>query len=95
MILDTRALQGELTILRETIQQNTSAIEGVAAKIEELLSVERETQKIMRRLLAANDEFVHVIENFFAIRKRLDIEEAKRREQKELDLLPSRADERY
>ena len=73
----------------------TTDVEELTNAIKALLAEQKETNKLLRDLVDANKDHTHVIENFFAIRKKLDIEAARRREKRELDLEPSAADERY
>ncbi|MCK7475643.1 MAG: hypothetical protein MZV49_24175 [Rhodopseudomonas palustris] len=70
-------------------------ISRLRSDIKDLTYQQKETNKILRELVDVNKDFTHVIENFFALRKKLDIEEARRREKRELDLEPSKFDEKY
>lgn len=77
-----------LLLVSDDIQRNTSAIK-------DLVFQQKETNRLLGELVGVNKDFTHVIENFFALRKKLDIEEARRREKKELDLQPSPYDVKY
>lgn len=70
--------------------------------LDEILKAQREANIISRDLIravdkmtVANKEFVNVISNFFAIEKKLHIEEAMRKEKREQDFEPSKADLKY
>jgi hypothetical protein len=70
--------------------------------LQEIIKVEKEQNILfkdlirgVREMITANQEFVNVIQNFFAIEKKLHIEEAMRREKKEQDMDESPGDRRY
>jgi len=70
--------------------------------LDEILKAQREANIIahdlvraVNKMTEANKEFVNVIQNFFAIEKKLRIEDAMRREKKEQDFEPSKADLKY
>lgn len=91
MILGSKFLtkvQAAILLLNDSIQRNTDALTVS-------LSKQEETNRLLRDLVAANKEFTNVIEHFFAVRKKLDIEESRRREKRELDNTPTGADSRY
>lgn len=63
--------------------------------LEELLKTQQEQNILFRDMIKANKEFVNVISNFFAIEKKLRIEDAMRREKKEQDFDISPGDLKY
>lgn len=81
-------INAAILLLNDTIQRNTDAMTVS-------LSKQEETNRLLRDLVAANKEFTNVIEHFFAVKKKLEIEEARRKEKRELDLEPSKFDDRY
>ena len=77
------------------VNANTGSVDLLSQKLSLLLASQEETNRLLRALVGANENFVGVIENFFALRKKIDIEESRRREQRELDLKKSPADDRF
>lgn len=84
----TSEIKAAIILLERAIEENTVVQRANGEKLAELI-------RKVERLSHANENFVGVIENFFAIRKKLDIEEAKRRELRELDNQPTRYDSMY
>lgn len=81
-------IKATILLLAKAIEENTVVQRSNGEKLTELI-------RKVERLSHANENFVGVIENFFAIRKKLDIEEAKRRELRELENQPTKYDSMY
>lgn len=64
-------------------------------KLTLLLKSQEQTNALLQRLIDVDKSFIGVIENFFALRKKLDIDEARRREKRELDLKGTPDDDRF
>ena len=94
-----------MTLLGKDKKEDTVSMARWATlnlNLEELLKSQREQNILfkdlirgVREMITANQEFVNVIQNFFAIEKKLHIEEAMRREKKEQDMEESPGDRRY
>ena len=80
---------------KETAEINTARWATLDLILEELLATQKEQNALFREMIKANKEFVNVISNFFAIEKKLHIEEAMRKEKREQDFEPSKADLKY
>jgi hypothetical protein len=85
MILGSRKVDTELKALIRILDDDIS----------ELVAAQKETNRLLQELVHANRNFVCVIENFFAVEKKLHIEEARRKEKRAMDLEPAEADLRY
>ena len=65
------------------------------AQLDELIQSEKVIASELRELVKSNKDFCNVITNFFAIQKKLSIEEARRKEKMDIDSRGTPEDEKY
>jgi hypothetical protein len=92
-ILQAVKVHSELSM--RIVEENTNAQANTAQKLTLLIKAQEGTNALLQRLIEVDQNFVGVIENFFALRKKLDIDESRRREKRELDLKGTPDDDRY
>lgn len=73
-----------------------------STKLDSLLQLHRESNALLKEVIAAVDkqresygDFINVIQNFFAVQKRLSIEETKRRLEKDAEFDMTEHDKKY